>query len=339
MRFWPVTLWSRASSRTSSVGWISPMGPDIYGPGATIIAKWISPEMVCSPCFKLCPAGPSGARRSFGGTEQCGMTVCPQVIESAGAYQAPVTVADVPFSGQFYLQMTDDSGNKLRSPSFTLSPVGASAAGMSSSSSKPLAGIQPQAQAPLGPAYSPLAPVSSIAPPLYPSSSSSMALAPSLPLSAPRQASAAPTFDAISAKSYLPTTAYAAALSAVAAVIIVAGGLFLNHRRKVRAQWIKNTEKPSCTSTVSSPKSYASDRSGMANYETLSCHHEYRSPPLPLFVLPTAYGIVKGQNNSPSKRDTFPEPAYASWDPPAGVLLPPCALQATMDVRDLRQLQ
>ncbi|KAJ7484664.1 hypothetical protein FB451DRAFT_1555112 [Mycena latifolia] len=280
-------LVDRASSRTSNVGWISPLAQDIYGPGATILAEWASPETIDSPCFKLCMATPSDSRlRSVG------------VTESAGVYQAPITVDDVPSSGQFYLQMEDSSGTKMRSPVFTLSPVGAS----SSSGSESIAGIEPQAQAPLGPANSPVTP---IVPPASP-----LAL---------NQASAAATLDpnVLSAKSSPPPVALAVPLSAMAAIILVAGGLFLKHRRKLNAQRVKNADKPSRASTVSSYKTYASRGSEVDHaLHVLPRHRGYQSPPLPLFM-PQEYGMTKGQNTSPSKRDVFARPAYARWDPPA----------------------
>jgi hypothetical protein len=133
-------LADKPSRRALNVAWISPLEQDIYGPGATILSKWASVEMIDSPCFKLCMASPSNSRHSVGdrSTGNCGATVCPAVTESAGVYQAPVsvpssvhqmpqtdftcrTVPDVPSNEDFYLQMEDRFGTRMRSPVFTLS--------------------------------------------------------------------------------------------------------------------------------------------------------------------------------------------------------------------------
>ncbi|KAJ6590508.1 hypothetical protein DFH09DRAFT_1358719 [Mycena vulgaris] len=320
-------LADRTYRTTSNVGWISPLEQDIYGPGATILAKWASTETIDSPSFKLCMASPSispriSDRRSSSTTGNCGATVWPTVAESAGVYQAPVTVPDVPSRGEFYLQMENGSGTKMRSPVFTLSPVGASTASTSSSGSVPIAGIEPQAQAPLGPASLPAVPVAPIAPPLYPGSLSAVAPAVPTPSSA-NEASATATFDpsVLSAKSSPPTVAFAVPLAAVAAILLVASGLFLKHRRKLRAQRAKCAEKPSRTGTVTSRKSHTSYGSEVDHaLHVLSRHQGYRSPPLPLFM-PSAYR-TKERDTRPSKRDTFPQPTYAPWDAPAYAYVP-----------------
>ncbi|KAJ7660026.1 hypothetical protein B0H17DRAFT_1212637 [Mycena rosella] len=302
-------LADRASSRPANVGWVSPVEQDIYGPGATIIAKWASAETIDSPCFKLCIATPTrrsvSDRRRSPSTGGCGATVCPAVAESAGLYQAPVTVGDVPSRGQFYLQMEGDSGTKMRSPVFTLSPVGASAVGTTSSDSEPAAGIEPQAQAPLGTLPSPVAPLAS---PLYPGSPS--IVAPSPPPSALNQASVVATYDpnALSAKSTPPAVAFAVPLSIVAAIILVAGGFFLKHRRGLGAQRAKDVEKLSRTGTASTYKSHASRGSEVDHALDVLCRHQrYRSPPF----MSSEYTDTR-----PSKR-AFPQPTYARWDPPA----------------------
>ncbi|KAJ7669027.1 hypothetical protein B0H17DRAFT_1142286 [Mycena rosella] len=126
--------------------------------------------------------------------------------------------------------------------------VGASAAGTTSSDSEPAAGIEPQAQAPLGTVPSPVIPLAS---PLYPGSPS--IVAPSPPPSALNQASVVATHDpnVLSAKSTSAAVAFAVPLSVVAAIILLAGGLFLKHGRGLGAQRAKDVEKLSRIETAS----------------------------------------------------------------------------------------
>jgi hypothetical protein len=188
---------------------------------------------------------------------------------------------------------------------------------MSSSGSDSDTGTEPQAQAPLGPASSPVAPVRP-APPLYPGSPSIALPSGFIPSSAVNQASAAATYspNVLSAKSSPPTAAFAVPLSAVAAIILIASGLFLKHRRKLQVRRAKDIEKPSHTGTFSSYKSHASRGSDVDHaLPVLSRHHPYRSPPLPLFM-PPDYGMKQQPAASLSKRHKFPQPTYARWDPP-----------------------
>ncbi|KAJ7136105.1 hypothetical protein C8R44DRAFT_769692 [Mycena epipterygia] len=317
-------LADRAFSSPSNVAWISPLEQDIYAPGATISAKWISDETIDSPCLKLCMASLSDSQRfgsdgsTYANEGDCGAMVCPPLSKSAGVYEALVTVADFPSNfpsnGTFYIEM-QDGGNKMRSPVFTLSRAsGASTGIISSSDSAPVPGIEPQAQAqaPLGPANSPVTPVAPLASPLYPGSPSIAASSVLIPPSSLNQAYPTATIDpdVLSAKSIPSPATFAVPLSAAAAIILVASGLFLKHRRKLGAQQAKDAAKPSRTGTVSSCKSHASRESEVGHaLQVLSRHHGYRSQPAPSFMPPDC--------EMENELDAFPHPAYARWEPPA----------------------
>ncbi|KAJ7437362.1 hypothetical protein B0H11DRAFT_628991 [Mycena galericulata] len=306
-------LAKRASSKTSSVSWISPCGGDVYGPG-TILAKWVSPTTIVSPSIKLCMA-------VIADNAGCSATMWPSVSEIEGVYEATVTVANVASSGDYYLEMDGGAGNKMRSPVFSLSPVGASAPSVSPGGSEPIDGSQPQAQAPLGPPVnSTVASVTALESPLYPGSPHSIPTSPVQPTSSSLdQPSAVATLDpnVLSAKSPPPTAAFAVPLAAVAAVVLAASGLFLNHRRKLGAQRAKDAERLSRTGTVSSYKSSASRGGSEVSHalRVLSRHHGYRNSPAPAPLFMPPDDGTKARRSS--TRDAFPYPAYARWDPPA----------------------
>ncbi|KAJ7149029.1 hypothetical protein C8R43DRAFT_509308 [Mycena crocata] len=327
-------LANRAYSQSPNVTWMSPLATDIFGPDTTmILAKWTSQDTVDSPSFKLCMASTSDLQRRFVRTSKdsrrqfvgerrsssedsggCGTTVWPVISQTAGVFMAPVAVTKVPSDGMFYLQMEDSSGNKMHSPTFSLSPVGMSTSHSSPDVSEPVPGIEPQAQAPLS-AIPPIVPQTS---PLYPSSLSTLAAPTSTSTVNRASATTAPIDpNVLSAKSAPPPVAYAAPLSAVAAIIIVAGGLFLKHRRKHGAQQrIKDAENLSRTSTFNSYKSHGRSEVGHA-LNVLSRHHGYnRNPPAPLFM-PPDYGTTKQDQERNPPPNAFPYPAYAQWDPPA----------------------
>ncbi|KAJ7627666.1 hypothetical protein DFH06DRAFT_732800 [Mycena polygramma] len=265
-----------ASSKSSNqVGWISPMPDDIYGPEATILAKWVSPQAIDSPSFRICMA-PTSQQDSSPELGGCGVTVWPEITESAGVYQAPVTVPNTLWDGPFCLLMKDGSGTEMRSPVFTLSPVGAGG------SSEPVAG-EPQAQAPLGPVTA----VPSLAAfPLASSLSSAPTPSASNQISPPTTINS----NALSSAKTIPVAAYAVPLSVVAAIVLLASGLFLKRRRRA--------EKPSRANSCKSSASRGSD-----------IVHA-------LDVLPRHQGS-KDRKSRQSTQDTFPYPAYAQWNTPA----------------------
>ncbi|KAJ7128084.1 hypothetical protein C8R46DRAFT_1247102 [Mycena filopes] len=287
------------SKRSSSLAWISPLPTDIYAPGSEISAKWSS-NMIDSPVFKLCKASTgSDSRRDTGSSDLepggCGEAVSPAILESAGIYQTTVTMPDdVPAAAGYYLIMEDRFENKMRSPVFTLSPDGAS-------TSEPLAGVDPQAQAPFAPAGSPVASPSSVASPLYPGSpATTSAFAPPTLPSASSQVFPTPTFDpnALSAKSAPSPAVFAVPLSAVAAILLVASALLIKHRRKMAAQRALETQRPSRASSYKSSASHGSGSEVDHALHVLSRHHGYDRDRKP-------------------RLDALPYPTYARWNPPA----------------------
>ncbi|KAJ7151028.1 hypothetical protein C8R46DRAFT_1229315 [Mycena filopes] len=288
------------SKRSSNLAWISPLPTDIYAPGSEISAKWSS-NMIDSPVFKLCKVSTgSDSRRDTGSSDLepggCGEAVSPAILESAGIYQTTVTMPDdVPAAAGYYLIMEDRFENKMRSPVFTLSPDGAS-------TSEPLAGVDPQAQAPFAPAGSPVASPSSIASPLYPGSpaTSSAFAPPSLP-SAFSQVFPTPTFNpnALSAKSAPSPVVFAVPLSAVAAIVLVASALLIKHRRKMAAQRALDTQRPSRASSYKSSASHGNGSEVDHALHVLSRHH----------------GHGYSRDRKP-RLDALPYPTYARWNPP-----------------------
>jgi hypothetical protein len=164
-----------------------------------------------------------------------------------------------------------------------------------SGGSEPLAGSEPQAQAPLGPAISPIASAVPLASPLYGSPAAPMPSA-STQSSTFNQVPPTATInpDALSAKSIPPPAAYAVP-SALAAVVLVAGGLFLKRRRKMAAH---RTQKPLRTSSCKSSSSSSSEVSHALH--VLSRHHGYGS-----------------QKDRPPTQDVLPYPTYAQWGSPS----------------------
>ncbi|KAJ7039882.1 hypothetical protein C8F04DRAFT_281936 [Mycena alexandri] len=281
-------------SKRSNVAWISPLSSDIY-PAGPMLAKWAS-DMVDLPSFKLCKASStSDSRRDIGPSEPggCGAPVWPAIIESAGVYQATVTMPEVLAAGGYYLQMEDRSENKMRSPVFTLSPDGAT-------TSEPLAGVEPQAQAPFGPANSPVASPTYMVSPLYPGSP--IATSAFSPPSALSQVLPAATFNpnpnVLSAKSAPSPAAFAVPLSAVAAIVLVASALLIKHRRKIAAQRARDSQRPSRASSYKSSASTGSGSEIDHALHVLSRHHGHSRDQKP-------------------RLDSFPYPAYAQWNPPA----------------------
>ncbi|KAJ6631192.1 hypothetical protein B0H10DRAFT_1981326 [Mycena sp. CBHHK59/15] len=307
-----LTLLADRAHSNANVTWISPLAQDIYGPGAVIIAKWTCPKTIVSPYFRLCmPATgqTSDSRRSDGDDgdpsdsdegENCGATVWPTITESAGVFQVSVTVPQVTSDEGYYLQMKDNVGALMRSPIFTLSP-----------------------QAPSGPANLPDAPIAPLASikPLYPDSPSTAAVsAASVPTTnAANHTAPMATIDpnVLSARAPPPAAAFAIPLSAVAAILLVASGLFLKHRRKLGEERTKDAEKiglPSRTGSRNSYKVHASRASSEVDHalDVLSRHQlGYGSAPVPSFM-PMNYAEKRARNPRPATRDARGPPTYRS---------------------------
>ncbi|KAJ6486818.1 hypothetical protein C8R45DRAFT_996102 [Mycena sanguinolenta] len=264
-------------AKDTNVFWITPRpsGQDVYNPGSTILAAWTSPQMVEYPAFQLCVVSTSSSEIG-----ECSPTVWPEITETEGVFQAPVTVPDALWDGTFFLRMLDNSGDAMSSPTFFLHPVGDSAATVADS--------EPQAQAPLEPAIASTTP--------SPLSSSSVTTSSSTPpslSSALSQVSSVPVAIVHAAKT--PPVAYAVPLSAVAAIILVAGVFYLKQRRRGRPELLRNC------------KSSSSARSDVGyTLGALSHHfgHAASTPP-------------KASKSRQRTLDAFPLPAYAQWGPQA----------------------
>ncbi|KAJ7800303.1 hypothetical protein B0H14DRAFT_2900211 [Mycena olivaceomarginata] len=274
---------------SSNVTWISPQQQDIYRFGSTILAKWASRQLLDILCLQFCMASSSPSA--------CGVCVRPDVTESAGEYQVIMPVPDL--DGPFFLRMKDASGTETSSSVFTLIPAGPS---VPASDSEPVAGSDPQAQAPLGPANSP------VASPMYSGSPPAAALSATPSVSSQVSPTASTIPNVLSANTGPPPAAYAVPLSAVAALVLVAGVLFLKQRRK-RGLQQHHSESGKSPSRTSSCKSNSSGRSEIGYaLRVLSRHYGYASRPSPPLKTPRL---------RPPTLDAFPYPAYAQWGPPS----------------------
>ncbi|KZT22088.1 hypothetical protein NEOLEDRAFT_1150229 [Neolentinus lepideus HHB14362 ss-1] len=161
----------------------------------------------------------SNKQRRSGGDDgaSCGATVWPTVQESSGSYSVSLAVPSVASVSAYYLQMTDDFGNKINSPSFSLSPT------PSSSSSS------------------------------LPSSTASESFSTPSSTSKPSntQALDSPTFTAPGSSDYPdlaaahappPVAAFAIPLSIVGAIIVAALVLGIVHWRKLKQERAKDAE-------------------------------------------------------------------------------------------------
>ncbi|KAF8261531.1 hypothetical protein EI94DRAFT_1810153 [Lactarius quietus] len=212
-------------AQASAVVWSSPAPGDRFSSGDTIIGKWQTSERVVSPSFGLCTAGEN----------DCGTTVWPEVKESAGYYLVSLAVPNVNNESAYYLRMKDDFGHTYSSPIFTLTSY-------LQNENKPAAvppdvAQPPQSESDQAPMSSPNgspnpAPVDPVAPPAPGPSSAAVPhpVATSGPLVA-------------AAHSAPPTAALAVPLSLAGAIIVLAGGLALHHRRRLAAEKERAREK------------------------------------------------------------------------------------------------
>ncbi|TFK57706.1 hypothetical protein OE88DRAFT_164414 [Heliocybe sulcata] len=189
----------------------------------------------------------SRRRRSDGGEggsdASCGETVWPTVQDNSGSYSVSLAVPNVTSASGYYLQMIDDFGNKMNSPSFSLSPTPPSSssslplsasdsASASASSSKPS-----HTQALDSPA--------STAPP----STSSVASSNSYP-------------DLAAAHGPPPVAAFAIPLSIVGAILVAALVLGVVHYRKLKRERAKDAESVKSIS-IKDDEEYLSRRSSL----------------------------------------------------------------------------
>ncbi|TBU26355.1 hypothetical protein BD311DRAFT_849635 [Dichomitus squalens] len=225
------------SAVAANVTWISPLQGDAYGSGDTIVGQWDAEKPVVSPSFRLCVLTGGGTnKRAAASGGSCGTAVWPTVQQSQsdGSYVIHMTLPNVTTTSQCYLEMKDDFGETSASPAFSyqrefrvlhLTP-------MSHPVSVLLASVdddtdptdvhameaQPSAEDASTPTPAPSSPPSS--PSSVPQPSTSSQQAPSL------EESRIPT----------PTAAYAVPLSFVGSVLLCAGGLAFQQRRRLRAE-------------------------------------------------------------------------------------------------------
>ncbi|KAH9060713.1 hypothetical protein EDB87DRAFT_1613489 [Lactarius vividus] len=229
-----VTSWRLAVlAQASTVIWNTPAPGDQFSSGDTIVSKWQTPEKVVSPSFGLCTAGEN----------HCGATVWPEVEESAGYYLVSLAVPDVDKESAYYLRMKDDFGHTYSSPIFTLTsylqnennpatvPPDVVAQPQSGSDQAPMSSVTTPSPDGAANSSSP-APADPVAP--YAPGPSSAAVPHPLATSGPMVAAAhgAP-----------PTAALAVPLSLAGAIIILATGLALHHRRRLIAEKERAREK------------------------------------------------------------------------------------------------
>ncbi|KAI9437046.1 hypothetical protein H4582DRAFT_378212 [Lactarius indigo] len=210
-------------AQASTVVWNSPTPGDRFSSGNTIIGKWQTPEKVVSPSFGLCTAGEN----------HCGATVWPEVKESAGYYLVSLAVPDVDKESAYYLRMKDDFGHTYSSPIFTLTSYLQNE--NNPATVPPDVVAQPQSgsdQAPMSPVTTP-----DTANPLNPASAD-----PAAPYAPSPSSAAVPhplaTLGPLvaAAHSAPPAAALAVPLSLAGAIIVLAGGLALHHRRRLVAE-------------------------------------------------------------------------------------------------------
>ncbi|KAH9964617.1 hypothetical protein BC827DRAFT_947576 [Russula dissimulans] len=226
-----------SSSSSSSVAWSSPAPGDRFGPGDAIVGKWqvTAGSKVVSPSFRLCAGGQDG----------CGSTVWPEVVEeSPGSYHASLTAPNVSTESAYYLQMKDDFGDTFSSPIFNLaltpqvkakpaesSPevaqprpdqVPMSSSSSSGPKSKGGTNSDPAAPAAAGPAD----PGGTLSPP-------SAAGVPANAVASWTPGSGGGEPLVAVGRGAPPTVALAVPLSLAGAIVLLAGGLALHHRRQL----------------------------------------------------------------------------------------------------------
>ncbi|KAI0762551.1 hypothetical protein C8Q74DRAFT_161759 [Fomes fomentarius] len=212
------------ASQAPRVTWVSPSDGDSYRSGDTVAGRWKADDTVVSPSFRLCVHG--AQRRSDHGEGSgkddndsdegddvpCGEAVWPTIeqSESDGSYLIQVALPNITSVQHCYLEMVDDFGHKMASPTFAFRPS-----------------LTKDVTADVADEGDPNADSSS--PASSPASSSS---------SAPTQV--LPSID--ESRIPAPTAAYAVPLSLVLSVLLAAGGLSIRQRRKLRAEREKEQE-------------------------------------------------------------------------------------------------
>ncbi|KAF9261940.1 hypothetical protein L218DRAFT_1001240 [Marasmius fiardii PR-910] len=119
-------------SAEENVHWVSPSVGDHFVSGDNIVGKWTSSKTIISPSFRLCqgPAQSSiGTREEVDlGSGSCGSRAYPTVQQDSGVYYVSLTVPNITRDETYSLQMIDDFGNVIPSPTFSLSSSGSAPA-------------------------------------------------------------------------------------------------------------------------------------------------------------------------------------------------------------------
>ncbi|KAI0825251.1 hypothetical protein BC628DRAFT_1410315 [Trametes gibbosa] len=236
----------RVSAVQANVTWISPSDGDTYGSGDTLVGRWSADKAVVSPSFRICMidgdssvssrseddaegSGDDDEGDSSGGS--CGGAVWPTIGQSDGSYFVHMALPNVSSVAQCYLEMVDDFGDKMASPTFSF---GVSADDTTSSE----AADDPSSTATSSDVETPSTSVppssSSDAPLQPPPNTPQTSQTPQTPqVPEPPQTPQTP-LELDESHVPVPTAAYAVPLSLVISVILAAGGLSVHQRRKLQ---------------------------------------------------------------------------------------------------------
>ncbi|KAI9510641.1 hypothetical protein F5148DRAFT_1178045 [Russula earlei] len=235
---------SRSSSEDDSpfsVAWSYPAPGDRFGPGDVIMGEWkVTGPKVVSPSFRLCA----------GGEGSCGATVWPEVVaESGGSYTVNLTAPNVTTESAYYLQMKDDFDHSYSSPIFNLTPTSQL---QYKPASRPPEVAQPRPdQAPMSSSTSAKSKDAATSDPAAPAAAAGTGPADPGATLFPPSAAGIPSNAAATgtpgnsggggplvaaAHGAPPTAALAVPLSLAGAIVLLAGGLALHHRRKLAAE-------------------------------------------------------------------------------------------------------
>ncbi|KAJ7057771.1 hypothetical protein C8F01DRAFT_322423 [Mycena amicta] len=295
-----------ARADKSDVTWFSPATDDIYGPGDILLAKWSFLTPFALPVFKLCPL------KTASDLGACSDVFSTSVMQTAGFYQALITVPNIQSNGQYCLQVVDGNGPKMRSPIFHLSPSGASSGAAVNAQA---IAADSQAQTPLSaaPSESALSTLKSVA---APGTSSSALFA--LPTSTQSPSATPLDPNLLSAQTRTQNAAFIVPLSIVGVVLLLAGGLFIRHRRKLAAQHAKDAER---FSRADSFKSHCSKETDLDHVLNVLSRHQARAA-LPVFM-PPEYSCKPSQSYAPTYAAYQPrscETLISPHDPPTAPL-------------------
>ncbi|XP_006454922.1 hypothetical protein AGABI2DRAFT_114692 [Agaricus bisporus var. bisporus H97] len=219
----------RGAAKFFDVVWVSPAEGTTYIAGDTIIGKWTSTTPVVSPNFKLCEVTKEASAK-------CGTAIWPQAQELKDGYMVTITAPETSQESRYHLEMQDNFGNVFMSPVFGLGTPSGGKASIFTELSPDLTKYPEFQETPVG---APTAKASGTAKhPLGSKLSGSLGLATpthatmtSPHIGMPPSSSTQP--DVFVSRRPVPTAAFAVPLSAVAGIIIVAGLLILNNRRRL----------------------------------------------------------------------------------------------------------